>query len=59
VPPLFIEHIPDLSGFLPRPCTSWRLTTCRSGVYQCNRERDHDHARKGKIDIHEVSIQNM
>jgi hypothetical protein len=30
-----------------------------SGVYQRNRKRDHDHARKGKIDIHEVSIQNM
>jgi len=28
-------------------------------VNQRNRERDHDHARKSKIDIHEVSIRNM
>jgi hypothetical protein len=28
-------------------------------VYQRNGERDHDHAGKGKIDIHEVSIQDM
>jgi hypothetical protein len=28
-------------------------------VYQGDREREHDHAGKGKIDIHEVSIQSM
>jgi hypothetical protein len=28
-------------------------------VNQRNGERDHDHARKSKIDIHEVFIQSM
>jgi hypothetical protein len=58
--PLFIEHIPDLSGLLLRPCTSChQVPTHGSSVNQRDRKRDHDHACKSKIDIHEVSIQNM
>ncbi|KPU61711.1 hypothetical protein AN403_5788 [Pseudomonas fluorescens] len=57
--PLVIEHIPDLSGFWRFAGREAMASRQRSGVHQCNGERDYDHACKSKIDIHEVSIQNM